>query len=102
MPSAAGRARSWACRSSSRCATTTSSTSLVDDVFDWFRWVDATFSTYKDDSEISRLNRGELSLADAHPEVVEVARALRAAAASRPTATSTRDASGDVSTRPAS
>jgi thiamine biosynthesis lipoprotein len=34
--------------------------------------VDATFSTYKDDSEISRLNRGELSLADAHREVLWV------------------------------
>jgi thiamine biosynthesis lipoprotein len=45
---------------------------VLDGVFDWFRWVDATFSTYKDDSEISRLNRGELSLADAHPDVVDV------------------------------
>ena len=34
--------------------------------------MDATFSTYKDDSEISRLNRGELALADAHPLVREV------------------------------
>lgn len=41
----------------------------LDAAFDWFRWVDATFSTYKADSEISRLNRGELALADAHPEV---------------------------------
>jgi thiamine biosynthesis lipoprotein len=45
---------------------------VLDAVFDWFRWVDATFSTYKDDSEISRLNRGELSLEDAHPDVVTV------------------------------
>jgi thiamine biosynthesis lipoprotein len=29
-------------------------------VFDYFRSVDATFSTYKTDSEISRINRGEL------------------------------------------
>ena len=28
---------------------------LLDPVFDWFREVDAVFSTYKDDSEISRL-----------------------------------------------
>ena len=35
---------------------------LLDQVFDWFREVDAVFSTYKDDSEISRLNRGELAL----------------------------------------
>jgi len=41
----------------------------VEQVFEWFRWVDETFSTYKDSSEISRLNRGELSLADAHPDV---------------------------------
>jgi thiamine biosynthesis lipoprotein len=41
----------------------------LDEAFDWFRWVDATFSTYKPDSDVSRLNRGELTLADAHPEV---------------------------------
>jgi FAD:protein FMN transferase len=41
-------------------------------MFDWLRWVDATFSTYKADSEISRLERGELSLEDAHPEVRDV------------------------------
>jgi thiamine biosynthesis lipoprotein len=42
---------------------------LVERVFDWFRWVDDVFSTYKESSQISRLNRGELSLADAHPDV---------------------------------
>lgn len=41
----------------------------LDAAFDWFRWVDAAFSTYRADSEISRLNREELILADAHPEV---------------------------------
>jgi thiamine biosynthesis lipoprotein len=41
----------------------------LDEAFDWLRFVDRTFSTYKDDSEISRLNRGELALADAHPDV---------------------------------
>ena len=45
---------------------------VLDDMFDWLRWVDATFSTYKDDSEISRLNRGELALEDAHPAVIDV------------------------------
>jgi thiamine biosynthesis lipoprotein len=45
---------------------------VLDAMYDWLRWVDATFSTYKDDSEISRLNRGELSLADAHREVLWV------------------------------
>jgi FAD:protein FMN transferase len=44
----------------------------VDRVFDWLRFVDATFSTYKDESEISRLNRGELALADAHETMREV------------------------------
>ena len=44
----------------------------LDEMFDWLRWVDATFSTYTSDSEISRLNRGELALADAHPEVAAV------------------------------
>lgn len=44
---------------------------VVDRVFDWLHFVDATFSTYKEDSEISRLNRGELALADAHPDVRE-------------------------------
>src|SRR5918911_1486219 len=41
----------------------------LDRAFDWLRWVDATFSTYRADSEISRLNRGEITLAEAHPEV---------------------------------
>jgi thiamine biosynthesis lipoprotein len=45
---------------------------VLDEMFDWLRWVDATFSTYKDDSEISCLNRGELALDDAHPDVVDV------------------------------
>ena len=36
---------------------------MLDDVFDWFPQVDARFSTYKEDSEISRLNRDELALA---------------------------------------
>jgi thiamine biosynthesis lipoprotein len=43
--------------------------SALDDLFDWLRWVDATFSTYKDVSEISRLGRGDLRLDDASGEV---------------------------------
>lgn len=43
--------------------------SALDEAFDWFRWVDATFSPYKPDSEISRINRGELEVPDSHPEV---------------------------------
>jgi thiamine biosynthesis lipoprotein len=45
---------------------------VLDELFDWLRWVDATFSTYKDDSEISRINRGELRREDAHPYVRQV------------------------------
>ena len=44
----------------------------LDAVFAWFREVDARFSTYKTDSEIERINRGELDLGDAHPDVHEV------------------------------
>src|SRR6476661_1396209 len=45
---------------------------VLDEMFDWLRWVDRTFSTYRDDSEVSRLNRGELSIEDAHADVREV------------------------------
>lgn len=44
----------------------------VDNAYEWLRFVDATFSTHRDDSEISRVNRGELSVADAHPAVRSV------------------------------
>jgi thiamine biosynthesis lipoprotein len=44
----------------------------VEVAFDWLREVDATFSTYRHDSDISRLNRGELIIADCRPEVDEV------------------------------
>ena len=42
---------------------------VLDQAFAWLRWVDATFSTYQPDSEMSRLNRGKLTLAEAHPDV---------------------------------
>src|SRR5262249_26857835 len=42
---------------------------LLDELFDWFGEVDERFSTYKPDSEISRLNRGELHIRDSHPDV---------------------------------
>jgi thiamine biosynthesis lipoprotein len=41
----------------------------LEQLFDWLRWVDATFSTYRDDSEVTRINRGELRSEDAHPHV---------------------------------
>lgn len=43
--------------------------SSLDGVFDWFRWVDATFSPYRPDSQVSLLNSGELTLAGVHPDV---------------------------------
>ena len=46
--------------------------SAIGDVFAWLRFVDATFSTYRPRSEISRIGRGELARADAHPRVREV------------------------------
>jgi thiamine biosynthesis lipoprotein len=44
----------------------------IEVAFGWLRDVDAVFSTYRDDSEISRLDRGELTLADCRPEVDDV------------------------------
>lgn len=44
----------------------------VDDAFAWLHQVDATFSTYRSDSEISRMDRGELDLDDASPDVRQV------------------------------
>ena len=44
----------------------------VGDVFDWLRFVDDTFSTYKPESDISRIGRGELSPDEAHPDVGDV------------------------------
>jgi FAD:protein FMN transferase len=37
--------------------------------FDWLRWVDARFSTYRADSDVSRLNAGTLALDEAAAEV---------------------------------
>ena len=44
----------------------------VERVFSWFRRVDDLFSTWRPDSEISRLGRGELRLHDVSAEVREV------------------------------
>src|SRR3954454_16384116 len=44
----------------------------VEAAFAWLGEMDATFSTYRDDSEISRLDRGEITLADCRPEVDDV------------------------------
>jgi thiamine biosynthesis lipoprotein len=44
----------------------------LDEAFDVFRAIDARFSTYKDASDVSRINRGDLRIADAHPDVREI------------------------------
>ncbi|WP_203717824.1 FAD:protein FMN transferase [Asanoa siamensis] len=48
------------------------SAALLDEVFAWFDEVDARFSTFKDDSEVCRLDRGALALADASPDLRHV------------------------------
>jgi thiamine biosynthesis lipoprotein len=45
---------------------------VLAEVVAWLHEVDATFSTYRPDSAISRMARGELRLADCPPEVAEV------------------------------
>lgn len=46
----------------------------LDPVYDWLRRVDSIFSTYRADSQISRLNSGELTLDETHPDVRAVVR----------------------------
>lgn len=45
---------------------------LLEDVSEWFRHVDATFSTHREHSEISRIDRGELDPEDASSDVRDV------------------------------
>jgi thiamine biosynthesis lipoprotein len=42
---------------------------VLRSVLQWLQWVDATFSTYLAESQISRLNRGELRREQLHPDV---------------------------------
>lgn len=42
---------------------------LATMVFDWLREVDARFSTYRPDSEVSRFGRGEITLAEASEDL---------------------------------
>jgi thiamine biosynthesis lipoprotein len=44
----------------------------IEKIFDYFRKIDATFSTYKKESEVSRINRGELNVSLASSEVKKV------------------------------
>lgn len=45
---------------------------VLDKVFDHFIRVDETFSTYKETSEISSINRGELPIAESSAEMQEI------------------------------
>src|ERR1700684_4485656 len=38
----------------------------------WLHWVDATFSPYRDDSDVTRFGDGSLPLSDCAPELAEV------------------------------
>ena len=44
----------------------------VLDVVRWWHWVDEVFSTYRPQSQVSRLGRGELTVDECAPEVAEV------------------------------
>jgi FAD:protein FMN transferase len=44
----------------------------LDEIWEWFRAVDARFSTYKSDSEISKINRGEIGLEKYSPEMKKI------------------------------
>ena len=41
----------------------------LEPVFDWLRSVDERFSPYKPDSEVCRIDRGELRIEDASPDL---------------------------------
>ncbi len=46
--------------------------SVLDRVFDWFEYVDTTYSPYKESSLVSQINRGELQEADYSDELREI------------------------------
>jgi thiamine biosynthesis lipoprotein len=48
---------------------------LADAAFAWFTEVDERFSTYKPDSEVNRIDRGELAVSAASPDMRHVLRA---------------------------
>ncbi|HEX6871675.1 MAG TPA: FAD:protein FMN transferase [Micromonosporaceae bacterium] len=45
---------------------------LADEVFRWLHDVDRRFSTYRDDSEVNRLHRGEIELSDCSADLQHV------------------------------
>jgi FAD:protein FMN transferase len=55
--------------------------SVLSRVIRWLHWADATFSPYRQDSDVSRLGRGSLPLAQCAPELAEVLTACAAVSA---------------------
>ncbi len=45
---------------------------IIDEIFSYLRAIDQKFSTYKDESEISRINGGKISLSESSREMQEV------------------------------
>ena len=45
---------------------------VLDRAVQWLHWVDATFSPYRDDSDVSRYGRGLVTLAECAPELAQV------------------------------
>src|SRR5689334_24659454 len=56
----------------------------------WLHWVDATFSPYRDDSDVSRFGRGEVPLEQCVPELTAWLEAWRAVRTRRPGVCSTK------------
>ena len=46
--------------------------------FEYFKYVDETFSVFKEASEVMRINRGELKLAEADKDVQHIFKVLEA------------------------
>ena len=50
----------------------TASDSIFDEIYNYFDYVDNKFSTYKENSEISKINRNELALEDASDDMLKI------------------------------
>ncbi len=46
----------------------------IEEIFEYFKYVDEKFSTYKDWSEVSKINRGEISAPDFSADMAEIFR----------------------------
>jgi len=53
----------------------------LDQAVRWLHWVDATFSPYRDDSDVTRFGTGSRELSDCAPELAEVLAACAAVSA---------------------